>query len=1025
MKERSKKNKFIKIGALTTLGLTIVTCSIYIPIMVYNSSSKNNDDFIAKNPGVKDSPPTSILPDLPAPISPEIPKPESPTFTPSLPTPVIPSKPIPPKPLPNVVLNIAPKNNEKTLFDNQIIGLNMIDNKNKIQILQQYFTNISEENIPNISILTNLDTNNNYVISLKTLDGFVFPNQETEIMQKVSRQITKGEQFIPKLNLGPKIPSEELADFLNKNSVYQINQEVFIHQNENLSELINSPFTSLINGLPTLSEDDQNVFELFCEENKTTRNEKQFKVKIYNKKDKGDYLKIYNYPWVKDIKTNDDLLIKVQGFYAADEIHESLTKIYSEEMDFIINDINQNGLTTSELSKTTFITPKNASDYTLEKLVNIKYPNSLYNPKRKYIYQFKDIKFNKKEGTVAFKVNVVIKDNQYKIYNSINDRNLNLNTVFTSKLSDEIKITVKPMSHYNESYDLQNENWRPKINIDKLNELIARQTKNNIKAYFAVKITRQDLEKIIDNYETRPNNVFLDYNANGDDGTLEINLIERNFGNSENAIIQNHISNNWESFKQLLKSHNEKNGALIKDRLLQTHKISGFKRFDDLSMEEKNGYTTFKKWYSWKKSFVFSVGYVDTGRTLWNKRKAFHPRWQGYGEGTAWLSHKISDTEFVFATNSHVAYLLKQANNDKKYWLTQNEDMFRKTTYSSSKWLFDNDFNYKNNITLRRVNDADARKYPHNSDYGALVSMKDGKVDSYDYNYITSQGSRNYKNTKHTLAADMDKITSIKLTKYFGKSHVDKNKSLTHVIEPFETYRPGSQYINRDREDIRMTGISIDLAYFTIKFNTPNNKFNNLWEEVGPTSFTPLDNMTLTNASDYETSKKLGQLTWNNFSYGGYPGIDEIENNPTDRSPLHHKFVYKGDGGLNQSQENDYLTTLIMGSHQLGQSNFSNLNTPAFLTHQKDNESINGGYSGSAIFDKNMSVIGILQSGTVWDKINPSKDSKNAFFGLGSPLMTDIDLKSSKDILFQGFGSNQSVFGNLINYDVTKIEKAT
>jgi hypothetical protein len=52
------------------------------------------------------------------------------------------------------------------------------------------------------------------------------------------------------------------------------------------------------------------------------------------------------------------------------------------------------------------------------------------------------------------------------------------------------------------------------------------------------------LEKIIDNYETRPNNVFLDYNANGDDGTLEINLIERNFGNSENAIIQNHISNN-------------------------------------------------------------------------------------------------------------------------------------------------------------------------------------------------------------------------------------------------------------------------------------------------------------------------------------------------------------------------------------------------------------------------------------------------------------------------------------------------
>jgi hypothetical protein len=129
---------------------------------------------------------------------------------------------------------------------------------------------------------------------------------------------------------------------------------------------------------------------------------------------------------------------------------------------------------------------------------------------------------------------------------------------------------------------------------------------------------------------------------------------------------------------------------------------------------------------------------------------------------------------------------------------------------------------------LRRVNDTDARKYPHNSDYGALVSMKDGKVDSYDYNYITSQGSRNYKNTKHTLAADMDKITSIKLTKYFGKSHVDKNKSLTHVIEPFETYRPGSQYINRDREDIRMTGISIDLAYFTIKFNTPNNKFNTL-----------------------------------------------------------------------------------------------------------------------------------------------------------------------------------------------------
>jgi hypothetical protein len=151
-------------------------------------------------------------------------------------------------------------------------------------------------------------------------------------------------------------------------------------------------------------------------------------------------------------------LIKVQGFYAADEIHESLTKIYSEEMDFIINDINQNGLKTSELSKTTFITPKNASDYTLEKLVNIKYPNSLYNPKRKYIYQFKDIKFNKKEGTITFKVNVVIKDNQYKIYNSINDRNLNLNTVFTSKLSDEIKIIVKPMSHYNESYDLQNEN---------------------------------------------------------------------------------------------------------------------------------------------------------------------------------------------------------------------------------------------------------------------------------------------------------------------------------------------------------------------------------------------------------------------------------------------------------------------------------------------------------------------------------------------------------------------------------------
>ena len=1002
MKANRKKKKLIILGVV--ISTTVLTCVISIPLIVNHTSTK--PEVILKTPDTKI--PKTTLKDPIIPTKPQDPPSTKPK----------PFEPLP-QPLPNIILNIFPKNNQQILFDNQIIGLYGNNTKNKMNVLGKYFTNINEQTINNIETKIEMDQLGQNIIKLKALPGFIFENDKQVLVNPIKRQ-TLTELFKPKLNPGPVIKSQEVTQFFNETPDYQINQEVLLHSNIYSSKFIDVPFESLINGLPTLSEDDSMMFKLFPEKHNIPH-EIHFKIKIYNKEYKDDYSKIFQTPWVKNTKTNEELWVKVRGFTTPDEIQYNLNKIYSNEINLIMDDINEHGMKTNELATQTHITPKNANSYNLKKLLDIKYPVSIYNPDKAYVYEFHNIKFNQRTGKVSFRIKIYIKDNEYKIYESIHNADQNLVTLFSSQLSNEITIDVKPMPEYNESYNLQQEIWKPKININKLNNLVNENTNNNIANSFATKITRQDLEKIIDNYATRPSNVFLDYNANGDEGFLEVNLIERDFSNSKNKIPGYRTSDNREAFNEDVNIYNEDNTLMIKDKLLETYKISGFKKFNDLTDDEKNGFTTFKKWYAWKRTFAFSVGFIDNGRPHFVNRKPFYKRLEHHGSGTSWLSHKISDTKFVIATNAHVAALLKQANNTNRHWMNSNTNMFSKTSYDKADWLFDNDYNYKNNITLRRLNAQESIKFPTSAHFGTLVSLKNDQIESYNYDY-NHGSSRVPYNTKHTLAADIDQITSIKLINIFTNELLNKNKPMTQTIEPFDTYSKETGYIDFDAIDTKISGIALDLAYFTVEFKDANNKFNALWEELGPTSFSPLDNMVLTNITDYERSQKAGQLNWNNFSYGGYPGIDEIENNSKVGSYLNHKYVYKGDGGQNQKLENDYLTSLVINNGNLN-TNTHNLNTPLLLLHQQDNEAYTGGGSGSPIFDKNMSVIGIVQTGTTWDPKEPSKDSKNAYLLFGSPLKVDLDVSSTEHLHLKALNSFKKVFGTLINYDVTKISK--
>ena len=996
MKTNRKKKKLIILGAI--VSITALTCAISIPLIIRNTSTKpevvlntpkpNTPKPVLKDPIILDQPKEPIL---------VRPKPSYPTT----------------QPLPNIMLNILPKNNNKILFDNQIISLYGSSAKNKMSVLDQHFTNISDQTINNIDAKIEIDQSGKSFIKLETLPGFVFENDKQELMNQIKRQ-TSTELFKPELKPGPLIKSQEVAQFFNENPNYEINNQVFIQNNKYSPKFIDVPFESLINGLPTLSEDDSMMFRLFAEKHDTPH-EIHFKLRIYNKEYKDDYSKIFQIPWVKNNKTNEELLVKVKGFSTPDEIQYSLDKIYSNEIKLIMDDINKNGLQTNQLATQTHITSKNANSYDLKKLVDIKHSTSIYNPDKKYIYEFHNIKFNQKTGKVSFQIKIFIKDNDYKIYESIHNANQNLNTLFSSSLSQEVTIDVKPMPEYSDSYDSQKDNWKPKINIDKLNNLVNQNTNGNIAQSFATKITRQDLEQVIDNYDTRSDNVFLDYNANGDEGFLEVNLIERDFGKSTNKVPGYRISDNRAIFKDDVKIYNEDNTLMIRDKLLETYKIVGFKKFNDLSSDEKNGFTTFKKWYAWKRTFAFSVGFIDNGRAHFINNNPFYKRVENKGSGTSWLSHKISDTKFVIATNAHVANLLKQANNSSRYWMNLNTNMFSKTAYDKAEWLFDNNYNYKNNVTLRRLNPQESIKFPTSGHFGTFVSLKNDQIDSYNYNY-------NNGNTQQTLAADIDQITSIKLINIFTNELLDKNKPMTHIIEPFETYSKETGYIDHDIIDTKTSGISMDLAYFTVEFKDANNKFNALWEELGPTSFSPLDNMVLTNTTDYQRSQEMGQLNWNNFSYGGYPGMDEIENNSDGGSYLNHKYVYKGDGGQNQKLENDYLTSLIINNGNLNTTTH-NLNTPLLLLYQQDNEAYVGGGSGSPIFDKNMSVIGIVQTGTTWNPNEPTKDSENAYLLFGSPLKVNLDVSSTEHLHLKALNSFKKVFGNLINYDVTKIPK--
>lgn len=923
----------------------------------------------------------------------------------------------------NQNINVSKKSNQPTTLSPTEFSKGFSGSlTEKIAFANLFFDGLNQSNINDINLNITTENNSQYwKVAISPKEGSSFTNGASKIeSNQFTTPFSNEENFVETTQTGPTLSKDALEKYLQNNNEYSLDDNTFAILNS--GQMFGDSTSTYFKFLKNFPRFDSEQWSIRFFRNGDKNGKQQFKVRIHPTTMTGNSSEILKLPCVQS-KNNGDLLISVSGFLDPTSASSLVSSIYAKELDNIIEDINKNGVTVNAKGRSTVVKPSNADSYHLNEWIDFKKPKSDFNLNRNIVYNFSNISYNQQSGVIKAKITAFVRDNNLRINKE--------NSLFESKESNLITFNVKPSPNFVQNYNQQTAQNRTKINTSKLNNLVSSATKNNKGNYFPHKISREQLVSIVDNYDTRPNNLFLDYVANADNGTLEVRLLERNFGNWDRTLSR-YFNMDAEYFKSSTLSQYD---PQITDRIVDSYKITGFKTWAQVTEQERGGHTTFKSWYAWRRSFTFNLGLVfpdGFSRYDWDATNQRYKRAVNTGKyaprsefdwGTAWIANKISDTEFVVATNSHVAELTKQFNNSSRKYVGTNSD-----NYTSVSWMYNENnwgFDYKDHISFSQI--------PFNTDHSGKSTILGVEIDPKTRKIIGEAPhpgfhkvmGKNYWPDGFGAIASWKDLESIKLKNVFSRKYSSSKDPATLVTPEQNAYYSTENPLNN--QDEQKFGVGVDLAYFTVKYKDGlvNNEMNKIWEELGPTSFAPIDDLVFSNIGNSEQfANQKGQKTWNNFSTGGYPEWDKADNPPdgVGQGDKNKFFVYKGDGGKDQFNQNDYLDTRF-DIHNPAQEQ---LNVLEIDFWQKQNEGSTGGSSGSPIFDKNMNIIGIL-----WGGIVPGAWPNPAFHIMGVPLWTEIRVSAFRfadDVaksIWDPFSERKLYKQLLVNYNAVPLLNKT
>lgn len=911
-----------------------------------------------------------------------------------------------PEPPPAInTLNIKAKNITDSIFNTDIFS-SVINNKIN---LNKFFSKINKDNIANIKDVKFSFLENGIKVIIFAKPNYIFSDNKN-ILESEIFNIKKytNKEIIDSTTKGKTFNEEEVKAYLNLNKSYKLSKNTsFLSStdlNTNLFQTID-----FIEEFPILLDKEKT---LYLSSGKQLENSSEFNIRIIPKSYLNDWNKIKT---IEPIKNNSgsELKILVTGYKSKQLILDEININLTIEMNSILDQIKVNGLKLNDLGKLTNITPYNYSNYYLNKFILFNNNKSLIYNDVLIHYKFTDITFNEVSGKVNFSLACFSRNNLDGQIFGYNNK-----TLIESKKIDNLFLQLKPKNGFAPTYQQQDVANRVTINQEKLNLLINDITKNNKAKYIPHKISRDMLLSTINNYDIKPNNVFFDYIANGDNGSLTVRLIERKFSNNTQIQKLKLMPNDYrKTFNDILDAQINPNTI---DKILQEVTISGFKKFNDFSTIEKAGFTTFKTWYAWKRSFSLGIGHINDSKR-YSKNSAGQyindPKGQYMSReeneaGSGFISHKFSDTEFMLSTNVHVLEGLKQANNQTGKWISEFSP-----SYKSSIWKYNNyDYDYQNNLTFRQVNPINVPTdgSPFLDQFqrdGVKVDLASGKITEYIYDLLKPNGNDwPYLESKPTILNELNNIESIKVNNLFSKKYIKSNDIKSHIIDPLTTTTIHNEFIQKNSEDFN---VALDLGFIRIKFKNANNPINKIWDEIGPTSFAPVDDFVLTNSGSFEDYNKQDKLkSWNNISTGGYPSKDSSEN----PGEIAYRYTFKGDGAYDQNNDNDYLKSVF----HLNNNWSYGLNAPNISFLQKQNEATFEGASGSPIYDKNMNIIAILAHRNEEQILGENTEKVNTTTGY--PLITNFNLQyyGNNEAYSNSYINNVTLLMSLTNYDVTK-----
>lgn len=910
----------------------------------------------------------------------------------------------PPEPPPAInTLNIKAKNIADSIFNTDIFSL-VINNKIN---LNKFFSEINKDNIANIKGVKFSFLENGIKVIIFAKPNYIFSDNKN-ILESEFFNIKKytNKEIIDSTTKGQAFNEEDIKAYLNLNKSYKLSKDTSFLSTTNLNTE-SFQTVDFIEEFPILLDKEKT---LYLSNGNPLENSSEFSVRIIPKSYLNDWNKIKT---IEPIKNNSgsELKILVTGYKSKQLILDEINTNLTIEMNSILDQIKVNGLKMNDLGKLTNITPYNYSNYYLNKFTLLNNKSLIYNQVSIH-YKFTNITFDEVNGKVNFSLSCFSRNNL--------DGQLGYDskTLIESKKIDNLFLQLKPKNGFAPTYSQQEVSNRVTINQETLNSLINNITKNDKSKYIPHKIPRNIILSTINNYDIKPNNVFFDYIADGDSGSLTVRLIERKFSNNTKIEKLKLLPNDYrKTFNDILDAQINPNTI---DKILQEVTISGFKKFNDFSTTEKAGFTTFKSWYSWKRSFSVGIGRINdsnrysknsAGKYI-NDPKGEYMSREETATGSGFISHKFSDTDFMLSTNVHVLEGLKQANNQTGKWISESS-----SSYKSSIWKYNNyDYDYQNNLTFRQVNPinipTDGKLFLDEFQRdGVKVDLTSGKITEYIYDLLKPNANTwPHIESKSTILNELNNIESIKIDNLFSKKYITSDDVKSHIIDPLSTTTVFNQSYQKNSEDFN---VALDLGFIRIKFKNANNPINKIWDEIGPTSYAPVDDFVLTNSGSFEDYSKQDKLkSWNNISTGGYPSKDSGEN----INGIGYRYTFKGDGAYDQNNNNDYLKSIF----HLNNSWSYGLNAPNISFLQKQNEATFGGASGSPIYDKNMNIIAILAHRNREQILGENTEKVNTTTGY--PLITNFNLEyyGNDEAYSNSYYNNVRLLMTLTNYDVIK-----